>query len=80
MKIEFNIIRKILINDYSDLCMILNSSIAKDGKIHVDINQIKSTMDSLRMNIALIAATCIEGREDFQAIDSNEIPILRDAL
>lgn len=76
MKVDINNIRRILLGDYTELCLILNESINTNGKIILEAKDIKAQMDNLRLCLGIIAATSIEGREDFKAIKSKELPIL----
>lgn len=76
MKVDINNIRRILLGDYTELCLILNESINTNGKIILEANEIKAQMDNLRLCLGIIAATSIEGREDFKAIEGKELPIL----
>ncbi|MGV8944904.1 MAG: hypothetical protein ACOH1N_00615 [Lutibacter sp.] len=76
MKVDINNIRRISLGDYTDLCMILNESINTNGRIILEAKDIKVQIDSLRLCLALLAATSIEGREDFKAIGGKELPIL----
>ena len=76
MKVDINNIRKILLGDYTDLCLILNESIKTNGHIILQAKEIKAQMDNLRLCLGIIAATSIKGREDFKAIEGKELPIL----
>jgi hypothetical protein len=76
MRVDLNNIRKILLNDYRDLCLILNESIKTNGLIKIEANDIKAQMDSLRLCLAILAATEFKECDDFQAIGEQELPIL----
>jgi hypothetical protein len=76
MKVDINNIRKILLGDYTELCLTLNESIKNNGQIILEAKDIKAQMDSLRLCLALIGATSLEGREEFKAIGAKELPIL----
>lgn len=75
MKVDFNNVRKILISEYSDLCFLLNNSVKENGRIVINPKEIKSHMDSLRLCVSIIAATSIDGREEFQPVGESELPI-----
>ena len=76
MKIDINNIRRMLLSDYTDLCLTLNRSIKNNSQIILEAKDIKAQMDNLRLCLGVIAATSIEGREDFKAIEGQELPIL----
>ena len=76
MKVDINNIRRILLGDYTDLCLILNESIRPNGQIILEAKEIKAQMDNLRLCLGIIAATSMEAREDFKAIEGKELPIL----
>lgn len=76
MKVDINKIRTILLRDYTDLCLTLNESIKKNGRIVLEAKDIKAQMDNLRLCLGIIAATSIEGRDDFQPVGKKELPIL----
>jgi hypothetical protein len=77
MKVEFNNIRKYLISEYTDLCMLLNSSIEQDEKVVISVKDAKAHMDNLRMLVGIIAATEIKGREEFKAVGETELPLFK---
>lgn len=76
MRVNLNNIRKILLNDYRDLCLILNESIKVNGHIMLEAKDIKAQMDSLRLCLGIIASTSMDGRDDFVAFEQKELPIL----
>ena len=76
MKVDINNIRRISIEDYRDLCMILNESIKTNGRIILEAKDIKAQMDNIRLCLGILAATSIEGRDDFKTIEARELPIL----
>ncbi len=75
MNVDFNNIRKILISEYSELCHLLNHSPKMNESITVNASQLKYRMDSLRQLIGIIAATEINGRDDFKAVGETELPL-----
>ena len=71
MQVNFNNLRRKLINNYSSLIKELNSAIVEEGRdqvVKISTENIANTLDDLRECIVIIGCLEEDGNEDCQCI------------
>lgn len=76
VKVDFNNVRERAVLNYNSLVRTLNAHRVNGGYINMPCDSIERIMVELRQDIAIIAMTYEEGREDFKnVIGDNEVEI-----
>lgn len=70
MDVNFDGLRKRLINDYNSLVEKLNHSIT-DGQVEVDVDYISRQLDGLRNGLVTLAFIYQDGEDGFKTLDEN---------
>lgn len=71
MEVNFDGLRKHLINDYNSLVRILNREVNGDNEITIDPQDIQRQLDGIRTGLVALAFTYQDGEDGFSCLDDD---------